>query len=139
MNEFSNNQYNNYYISSAPEREKVSGFSIASMILGMISILFCCTGIFSLPFGALSILFAILSKRKGKAMPPMSLTGIILACVGIVMGLFMLVYSVFTFLTDPEFRKAFEDSYGEYYQEFYNYGLEDLDYSSIDNTQFIID
>ena len=139
MNEFSNKQYNNYYISSAPEPEKVSGFSIASMILGIMSILLCCTGFFSVSAGALSILFAVLSKRKGKAMPSMSLTGIILSCVGIVMGIFMLVYSVFAILTDPELRKAFEDSYEEYYQEFYNYGFEDLDYSSTDNTQLIID
>lgn len=139
MNKFSNNQYNNNYISSVPEREKVSGFSIASMILGMISILLCCTVFFSVPFGALSILFAILTKRKGKAMPSMSLTGITLSCVGIVMSLFLLVYSVFVILTDPELRKAFEDSYEEYYQEFYNYSFEDLDYSSTDNTQFIID
>lgn len=138
MNEFTDNQYNSYYTSPVPEPKNVSGFSIASMIFGMMSVLLCCTGVFSVSAGALSILFAILSKRKGKAMPPLSLTGTILSCIGIVMGLSMLVYSVFTFLTDPKFRKAFEDSYGEYYQEFYNYGFEDLDYSSTDNTQFMI-
>lgn len=117
--------------------EKLSGFSVASMICGIISIVLCCTGILSLPLGALGILFAVLSHRRGRSMPTMSLTGIILSCLGILMGLLMLVISIYMVITDPEFRESFEDSYEEYYEEFYEYGFENLDFTSTDDTLFL--
>lgn len=139
MDQFPYNQYNSYNTSPfGPAPEKIDAFSVASMVCGIISIILCCTGILSIPAGALGILFAILSKRKSKPMPSMSLSGIVLSCIGIAMGIFMLVFSLYTVLTDPELRKAFEDSYEEYYEEFYHYGFEDLDFSPNDNTWFLI-
>lgn len=142
MNQISNHQYNYYNANPTGQTpEKMSGFSIASMVCGIISIILCCTGILSLPLGALGILFAVLSHRRGKSMPAMSLTGIILSCFGIALGLFMLVFTFYTIMTDPEFRDTYEEYYEDYYDDldFYNYGFENLDFTSTDNTWFLND
>lgn len=147
MNQFPNQQHNYYSVTpTCPAPEKLGGFSVASMICGMISIILCCTGILSLPLGAMGILFAVLSHRRGKSMPSMSLTGIILSCIGIVMGLIMLVFSIYMVMTDPEFRDTFKDTYEEYYDDyyeeyyddldFYHYGLENLDCAPADGARF---
>ena len=120
------NQTNGYNTSSAGP--KTSGFAMASMICGIISILLCCTGCFSLSLGSLSILFAVLSKRRGEPMPSMSVTGITLSCVGIALGIFILIFSFATLISSPEFRESYEDALEEYY-EYYNYGFEDLDFT----------
>jgi len=116
-----------YYSSSdniniTPQENSTSAFSIASMICGVIAILACCAGILSLPFGALSILFAALSKRRGKNMPGMSITGIWLGCVGILLGILMTVYSFFMVFNDPmvydQVNATYEMLYGESFDEF---------------------
>ena len=110
MDQFPYNQYNNNNTSSyGPAPEKIDAFSVASIVCGMISIILCWTGLFYIPAGALGILFAILSRRKSKPMPSMSLTGIILSCIGIAMGVLVLIFSLYKILTDPELRKIFED------------------------------
>lgn len=109
MDQFPYNQYNNNTSSYNSAPEKIDAFSAASMICGIISIILCCTGILSISAGALGILFAILSKRKSKPMPSMSLTGIFLSCTGIAMGVFVLIFSAYKILTDPELRKIIED------------------------------
>lgn len=111
MNQFSDNPYNDHNRSSASGQEKISGFSAASMICGFLSVSLCCTGILSLPVGALGILFAILSKRRGSSMPPMSFTGVVLSCAGIALGLSLLIFSMYTVWNDPEARKTFEEMY----------------------------
>ena len=49
------------------QNNRPEGFAIASLICGILSNICCCTGILSLPVGALGILFAVLTKRKGKS------------------------------------------------------------------------
>lgn len=108
--------------SSSPQENSTSAFSIASMICGLIAILACCAGVLSLPFGALSILFAVLSKRRGKNMPVMSITGIWLGCVGILLGILMTVYSFFMVFNDPvvyeQVNATYELLYGESLDKF---------------------
>ena len=119
------NQTNGNTTSAGP---KTSGFATASMICGLISILLCCTGCFPVFLGALSIIFAVLSKRKDEPMPSPSVTGITLSCIGIVLGIFFLIFSFVTLINSPEFRESYRDALEEYY-EYYNYGIEDIDFT----------
>ncbi len=106
--------------------EKPDSFSIVSMICGTVSIVLCCTGIFSLSVGALGILFAILAKRRGRPMSSFSIAGTALSCAGMVFGTIMLIYSFYIVLTDPQYDGLLEDPYNYYYEDLYDYGLEDL-------------
>lgn len=120
------NNQNNMFSGQPPER--LNPFSIASFVCGITSVTLCCTGVLSLPLGGLGILFAILTKRMGKAMPSMSITGLILSCVGIFLGILICIY---TFLADPELWDTLEDSYENYYDNFYEYNFEHLNDSHL--------
>ncbi len=126
-----NNRNQNYYGQPTP-RKKNNGFAIASMVCGICSVVLSCLGL-SLPFGALGILFAILTCRKGRATDSMSIAGIVTSCIGLFMSVLMII-SVFvqlpSMLQDQTFRKeldtVYEAIYGEDFAEFWenNYGIE---------------
>lgn len=89
----------------------------ASYICGMLSVILCCTGVLSVPLGALGVLFALLTRRLGRPMPPLSVRGFWLSCTGMLLGILLCIYSVFTVWNDPEYRSIFEEYYKAYYQE----------------------
>lgn len=122
LNNSGNNGYGSYNNADYPVRQKTSGFAIASLVLGIVSIVTCCFGIFSIPLGSLSILFAILSRRKGTGMPGMSIAGICTSIFGMLLGGFLLFYA-FEGLYNPDFREKYldpiyEDAYGMDFEEF---------------------
>lgn len=104
---------------------RMNPFSVASMVCGIVSITLCCTGILSIPVGALGILFAILTKRLGQKMPVHSMTGVILSCTGIALGAVILIYTIFMICTDPEYQELYNETL-EYYSDIYGYDLEDM-------------
>ncbi|MCM1063899.1 MAG: DUF4190 domain-containing protein [Eubacterium sp.] len=126
---------NSSYYNQPTHRPYGQGFIIASMVCGVLSVTACCTGILSLPLGALGILFALLTYRKGKKMNGSALTGIVLSTMGIVTGVSILVYSFRTLpdmMRDPMFRSQMdaimEQMYGmdleEFMREYYGYELD---------------
>lgn len=102
-------------------------FSIAAMICGIVSVVLCCTGIFSIELGALSILFAVLSHRRGSRMSSMSITGIILSCIGMVLGAMLLLYSLSIVST------ADQSPYG------YHRSYEDLNRQNLDDLEKLLE
>lgn len=116
-----NSNHPDNHFSQPPQR--TSGFAIASMVCSIIAVAACCTGILGIPFGALSILFAVLSKRKGQKMSAMSLTGICLSVAGIVLGLLVTCYSLYLLVTDSALRQQmnalFETMYGMSLEEYF--------------------
>lgn len=133
------NQYNNgqnyqnqNYRQQQTPRKKGSGFAIASMVCGICSAVLFCLGL-SLPFGALGILFAVLTYRKGKSMDSMSITGLVTSCIGLLLGIIMMINVFVQFpsmMKDPALRKeldaVYEGIYGENFADFWenNYGIE---------------
>lgn len=117
-----NNPNNHIYQSNNyPQSEKLNSFAVASLICGLISILLCCTGVLSLPLGALGILFAVLSKRLDKPMSSFSITGIVLSTLGILMGLIACIYVLTTMPEDSTSEyDSYEDYFNEYYDNYYN-------------------
>ncbi len=124
------------YYNQPTHRPYGQGFIISSMICGVLSVTACCTGILSLPLGALGILFALLTYRKGKRMNGSAATGIVLSCMGIVTGISMMIYSFATLpkmMQDPFFRSQVDavtqQMYGmdfaEFMEEFYGYEIDD--------------
>lgn len=118
--------------SPAPRRNP---FTIASMVLGVCSLLTICTAILPLPLGALGILFAVLSYRKGKHMDTMAITGIATSCAGLLFSLFLfgVMFAMMpAMLRNPEYRDMLnrysESIYGQSYDELFEnaYGI-DLD------------
>ena len=117
-----NPDYSNYI--PTPQLERPNGFAIASMVCGILAIVVCCTGILGIPLGALSILFAVLSKRRGRKLPGMSLAGILLSVAGILLGLLMTVYSFYLVFNDPTIKEQtnimMEELYGVTIDEYFD-------------------
>lgn len=83
----------NYYYGGQnyqPPRKPASAFSVASLVMGIISLLLVCCGL-SYVFGALGIIFAILSRTSGQKMDSQASIGMGLSIAGSVIGIIVLV------------------------------------------------
>lgn len=135
IDRWNSNASNSSYYNQPTHRPYGQGFIIASMICGALSVTACCTGILSLPLGALGILFALLTYRKGKKINGSAMTGIFLSVIGIITGVSMIIYSFYTLpqmMQDPFFRSQVdamtEQMYGmdfaEFMKEIYGYEID---------------
>ena len=108
--ETGNSTYNNYN----PDRGRRS-FDTASLVMGIISMVLLCTGVLSIPSGALGILFSSLGKKPGADRTSVSKCGLILSSVGMVAGIIAVTIAIYWFYTDPtavEQVTAMYESYG---------------------------
>ncbi len=112
--DYSNEQYNN----GQTLREQPSGFSVASAVLGIISIITCCTALLPIPVGAMGIIFAMLTYRRGKPMAKLSKVGLILSCIGFALGLGYTLYILFSVVipmyNNPDFLEKMNQIYKGY-------------------------
>lgn len=114
---------------SNPDAFQESGgtFPLISMILGIASIILCCTGILSIPLASVSIILAVLSARKGKSMSGMSIAGICTSIFGMILGIVFLIYIIFcvALVESPELRSIidplYENTYGMTFEEYMEY------------------
>lgn len=67
------------------------GFSLASMVCGILSVTLGCCGL-SIPLSALGILFAVLCHRKKKPLNPNCRAGVFLSTFGLLYGIITLIY-----------------------------------------------
>lgn len=106
------------------QNRSINSFSIASMVMGIGSIVLCCTGFLSLPMGALGVLFAILSRRKAKSMPGMSIAGICTSICGMILGLIAAAYIIIILViaANPSMHHyldpIYQEAYGMDFEEF---------------------
>lgn len=116
---------NSSYHNQSTHRPYDQGFSIASLVLGLLSTTLGCCGI-SLPLGALGILFALLCYRRGKHMNSNARFGLCLSVFGCVYGIGMMIYTLFVqlpaMLQDPvymnQMNQIYQMLFGMDFQEF---------------------
>lgn len=107
------------YYQQPPYRPSGNGMVAASLVMGILSLLLTCCGL-SYVFGALGIIFALLSRKNGP-MDPQAKIGIGLSIAGSVLGIVIIVVAL---LQDPSY---YMDALKEY-QQFYNEYENDDDY-----------
>lgn len=78
----------------AAEQKRQNGFSIASLVLGIICIVCCCIDFIALVCAALAIIFAILDKKKNGKMNGMALAGLVCGIIGAVISVYFIVDSI---------------------------------------------
>ncbi len=117
---------NSSYYNQPVHRPYGQAFSYASFIMGMLSVTIGCCGL-SIPLSALGVLFALLAHRKGRRMNSTAKSGLVLSCIGAVLGVCLAVYS---FLAMPGIMKQFQalsqsqseaSPYGELLNRYYDY------------------
>lgn len=123
---------NNFNYTPQPNQPQqnpgVNGFEIASLVLGILSVLFCCCyGVLSICLGFMGIVFAILSRKQvvengvsRKKFSGMSIAGLILSGFGILLGILFVVIMIVAY-SSPDYQ----DTYNQIYNQIYN----DLDKS----------
>lgn len=87
-----------------------NGFMIASLIMGIFSIISSSLIITGILFGSLGILFAILSKGKDHAYTGTSVGGITTSIIGIVFSLCVGIFSFYLIMTDSAYHQQLNDT-----------------------------
>jgi len=116
---------------------KKKPFATASLVCGIIALLTVTTVILPIPLGALSIIFAILSHRKGEKLCGSQIAGLVTSIIGMVFSLVIIVSSVImlpTMLKTPEYRdqlnsiskQLYGESFDDVLEEVYGIDLDDL-------------
>ena len=101
-------------VPTAPVSRAHKGLSIASLVLGILSVCSCCCccGAFFFPliFGIVSVVLAILARVKSpdKKMGGMAIAGLILGVVGILLAIFLLLVTLVLLSPDSEFWVEYE-------------------------------
>lgn len=110
-------------------------FANAAFACGIISLVSLWSGVFSIVFGGLGVMFANLSRRKGKAYPGRGRAGHTLAMIGLIIGLVITIYTAYilieSYLTNGTYFQQFESTYRSFYGK--DFDLKDF---GIDLSQF---
>lgn len=113
-------------VTETPKKEK-KGFCIASMILGIVALVFFCIWYISIPCGILAIIFGILGVKtinKG-----MAIAGLITGSIGLVISSLILI-TLFMFGFAIGISETLDDvgngHYRNYYNKYYKYDKYDI-------------
>lgn len=133
QNPFQQNPYQqNAYGRPQHQQRAANPFATAAMVMGIVSLVVtCCGGSFI--FGALGIIFAMLS-RKEKKLETQAKTGLILSIIGSVAGIALIIAS-FVMMQTPEYQDIMEE-YQRFYNEYEEDGDEYQDFEEFDFDDF---
>lgn len=101
------------------------GFSVASLVCGILSVIPCCISPLSVILGSLGLLFGSLARRKGKPMNQLTFWGIWLSALGLILGIVLTVKFIIQLpemLADPQImgptNAIYEQMYGMNFEEY---------------------
>lgn len=133
---WNSNASNNSYYNQPVHRPYGQSFNTASNICGILSVMTGCFALFSMPLGALGVLFSSLARRKGRRSGPTGNMGFVFSCIGLVSALVTILSSLAmlpTLMKNEAFRSQFdqvtEQVYGmdfaEFMEEYYGITIEE--------------
>ena len=99
---------------SSFDKPKTMAWSVASLVLGIISIICCCLGWTGIIFGALALVFAFVSRKTLGYFDGMAIAGLVTGIFGLIFGaliLFVLSSNEFWESFYIEFEKQFNEMY----------------------------
>ena len=109
-NGYQNGQEYAFQMLTKNGKPKTKGWAVASMVMGIISVVCCCFGWTGLFMGAGAVILAIVSRRNLGYFDGMTIAGLILGIFGFVFGATIIIYT----LTLPP------DFWEEYFKELEN-------------------
>ena len=116
------NQNSSSYNSYNPDKGRHS-FETASLVTGTLSLLLLCTGVLSIPAGAMGILFSRLSKKGKNPLSGKATLGLIFSIIGLIAGTLVSAYAVYMVLTDPSVIEEVRQMYARYGLEMPEYPI----------------
>lgn len=97
---------NPFWSQQPPQEPKSNGYNIASLVLGILSIVCCCIPVFAPAFAVLAILFFVFAKKRGSS-NGMAIAGLICGIFGAILGLINTVDFIVNF---EEFMQIVEEA-----------------------------
>lgn len=133
------NQPGSYYPNNPPRRSAGGPMVTAALVMGILSVVLMCCGL-SYVFGALGIIFALLSRKDGP-MDSQAKIGLGLSIAGSVIGTVIVIFAFASNLPYyTELWKEYQDFYYDYsngkYSDFDNFDDFDLDNYDLDDYDF---
>ncbi|MBQ8431896.1 MAG: DUF4190 domain-containing protein [Clostridia bacterium] len=122
--DFSNDYANSFSELSPKAPGHAKGYAIASLVLGIVGVVFacfcCCLYYLAAVLAVISIVMAFLARRdNNKKMPGMAIAGLILAIVAILGCLIMLTMEIYIgSMSEAELNALFESIFGMSIDEF---------------------
>ena len=95
------------YTQNGPEMtpKKTPGMAIASLVLGIVSIVTgCCIYYLSIPCAILAIVFGVIVLRKNEGGRGMCIAGIICGAVGILLSILLIIFAGILIASVPELQ-----------------------------------
>lgn len=83
------NQNTNF---NEPQYQGNAGFAIASMVLGILSLVLCCIAYLSLVLGIIGIVLAVISLRKQAPGKGMAIAGLVCSLISVSLFLVFLIF-----------------------------------------------
>ena len=92
----------NMYQFNQPQQQGGSGLDIASMVLGIIAVVFnCCYVHISLPCGIIGLILGIVSLKKGNSGHGMAIAGVVLSAISLVLYIACIILLAAGFASIP--------------------------------------
>lgn len=79
---------------TAPPQKQGKSFAVASLVLGIVSVVCCCFSAFSLICAVLAIVFAVLQRRRVGSFDGMSTAGLVCGIVSAALAVFSIISSL---------------------------------------------
>lgn len=98
-----------------------NSMAAASLVMGILSVVLICCG-FSFCFGALGIIFALLSRRNGP-MEPQAKAGLGLSIGGTVIGIALIIFLTIGNSQYSEILQEYKRFYNEYEDDYFDDGI----------------
>ena len=105
-----NNEYA-FNVLNSKGKPKTLGWSVASMVTGILSVVCCCFGWTGIIFGIAAIVLSVVSRKSLGYFDGMSIAGLVVGIFGLVFG----VAITYTVYFNPEFAEQFNKIMEEYY------------------------
>lgn len=92
-NEFERNEFesNSFSYNNNFGKPKTMGWSVVSLVSGIISVICCCLGVTGVIFGAAAIISAVLSRKVLGYFDGLTIAGLVLGIFGVVFGVAIIV------------------------------------------------
>lgn len=122
QNQNPNNGQNNYErMDPTP-----SSMSVASLAMGILSIVTVCCPALSIILGALGIIFSLLSRKRREKLNGNAQIGLIISILGLILGFFVTIGSIIYVVKElnsdqmPQYLEQYKELLGDDYQDFYD-------------------
>lgn len=106
--------------SSAFYEDKSSGgMATASLVFGILAIITCCCIYTAMIFGALAVIFALLSRGGERKLSSVAVAGLILGIIGMVLGILFISFFIISAILEYGGLEHYIDSYYDFLPDDY--------------------